>query len=290
MKSLLKSLIVLAIILSFSKANADLPTNPTEYAAWENKMLQAIQDLNGAPDSQAFPKLGKWVLQTSASWNLETGSRPVYHAAKDALISRPGHAEYFGNMIRTITEAELAGTSTYHSTERWWQYETLQQLPSPETVKVLGELLFDERGKQYNDDPVRDSRLPHANCRYAAKSLAVLIDKPPYDAKLNPSSDSALDAWRLWYQQVKAGTRTFRFKGSPIAYSLSGPATDKPEADHPSSRGQTGTGAKAASPADGNVTAVAPEKSLWPRIAAGVAALLALLGGWLAFRKRTTPA
>jgi hypothetical protein len=29
--------------------------------------------------------------------------------------------------------------------------------------------------------------------------------------------------WRLWYEQVKAGNRTFRFEGDPQEYNLQGP-------------------------------------------------------------------
>jgi len=256
-----------------------------------NAWIQKTEDASKMDPNRAIELLGTGVRKLSRPSIYPIDERlEVYEMVQKKLISIPGHAEYFGDMIRKATDDQIAGTHKYHPTERWWQYETLQQLPSPETVKVLGELLFDEKGQMFTDDPVRDSSLPQANCRYAAQSLAVLIDKPPYDSKLYPSSDSALDAWRLWYQQVKAGTRTFRFKDSPVSYTLTGPATDKPQPNHTTSRDQTGRGERATSSAGGDVTAVAPEKSPWPKIAAVVAAILALLGGWLAFRKRATSA
>ena len=34
-----------------------------------------------------------------------------------------------------------------------------------------------------------------------------------------------VDAWKQWWSEIKAGKRTYRFKGSPIEYGADGPAT-----------------------------------------------------------------
>jgi hypothetical protein len=41
--------------------------------------------------------------------------------------------------------------------------------------------------------------------------------------------DEDIEAWRLWYEQVKSGKRTFRFEGDPQEYNLAGPVAKTAE-------------------------------------------------------------
>jgi hypothetical protein len=34
-----------------------------------------------------------------------------------------------------------------------------------------------------------------------------------------------VDVWKQWWNEIKSGKRTYRFKGSPIEYGADGPAT-----------------------------------------------------------------
>lgn len=49
----------------------------------------------------------------------------------------------------------------------------------------------------------------------------------PHEEKIRMTAEEFYNAniepWRLWYAQVKAGTRTFRFKDDPQEYNLDGP-------------------------------------------------------------------
>lgn len=96
------------------------------------------------------------------------------------------------------------------------------RLQGPDTVRVLGELLFDERNP-WEKTNFTDSGLPLTNALYAVESLHKLgLKNPPVLSEHTAYADD-LHTWQLWYQQVKAGNRTFSFKGDDTVYTLAGP-------------------------------------------------------------------
>ena len=133
------------------------------------------------------------------------------------LINTPGHAEYFGNLLKA--------TPRNHNRRYWYQY--LQNLPSPETVRVLGELLADdsERPALAEDrSNLEEYFTVNPNCDRAVKVLQHLLDNPPVPKGSDYEFNRDLEAWRLWWERVKAGKQTFRFVGDPQEYTLEGPA------------------------------------------------------------------
>jgi hypothetical protein len=46
----------------------------------------------------------------------------------------------------------------------------------------------------------------------------------PTSNRLDHEAEGALAVWQAWYEQIKAGKRTFRFEGDPTEYDLNGPA------------------------------------------------------------------
>jgi hypothetical protein len=115
----------------------------------------------------------------------------------------------------------------------WVGFGVLKHLPSAETVRVLGSLLDDERGR-YIPDPARPLHwedemaanfMGKSNCELAVTSLAALplVAKP-----VGAPSAKAFDdvpAWRQWYREIAEGRRTFRFEGDPTEYDLDGPVS-----------------------------------------------------------------
>jgi hypothetical protein len=106
--------------------------------------------------------------------------------------------------------------------ERMYGLETLKHLPSPETVRVLGDFLSD-----LSATPV----LLHQHMKeapmavYALGALAKLpIANKPADTKQDYESERDLPKWQQWYEEIKSGKRTFRFEGDPTEYDLNGPA------------------------------------------------------------------
>jgi hypothetical protein len=105
----------------------------------------------------------------------------------------------------------------------WGDYEEicsknlgiLGHIPSTESVRALGHYLWkrEETGVQYNSP---DTERP------AAESLTELIANGPMQTWMANYEDVA--RWQKWFDEVKAGKRTFRFVGSEVDYTLDGPA------------------------------------------------------------------
>lgn len=248
---------VLILLFSCSLASigkANLPESPEAYAAWEKKLLSAVETQNQAPPEVAIPKLGGWIAQVSQGMNVEKGDRPVFHAAQKALLSIPGHAKYYQKEIESmraevlanarlsdeeLMKMQLAGNQPIHL----WEYDEfrdeafriLSRLPSSESVAVLGHFLNDPEGRDHRDllghyiDGSDASPTP-PNADAAAMAIRNLgIEHPPFKTPEGPEQrylrEGEVDAWKDWWNEVKDGKRTYRFIGSPIEYGPDGPAT-----------------------------------------------------------------
>ena len=86
-------LLVLLLIIS-PKATASLPTDSEEYRQWEEKSLKSIAKLRSDLSQSSYGELASWVYRMSLSHNGESGDRPVFSAAREALLSRRGHVDY----------------------------------------------------------------------------------------------------------------------------------------------------------------------------------------------------
>lgn len=236
-------LIVLTAIF-VTNCYGNLPEDPQEYAKWESGMLSAVSNQANQPKEQAIQNLGTWVMQLSQQGtpNWETGGRSVFHAAQAALLAIPGHAEYYRDQINGARErmeaalnpgndADYATARHALSDEVMYGFRTLEQLPSVETVRVLGECLSDERGyvKVTLDNPNEKQRyqsVKHSPVyRKAALALAALpIVGKPGTPRMEFGGPEDTAAWKQWYEEIKDGKRTFRFEGDPVEYDLNGPA------------------------------------------------------------------
>jgi hypothetical protein len=94
-------------------------------------------------------------------------------------------------------------------------------------VRVLGEFLYDD------ELPGFDTELEAAvnggtrsNCIFAIRALGRLVEKPPVQGDPDKYTRDDVRAWQLWFEQVKAGNRTFRLKGDPQEYGLAGPVRE----------------------------------------------------------------
>ena len=173
----------------------------------------------------------------------------VFQKAQTALLSIPGHAKYYQDKIDKMRDELLANAKktqeelikmqdagqtvldepTYLS-EVGLAIRTLKFMPSVETVSVLGFFL--------NDTVLRDGRTllgnrlipgdyePHrSNAHLATEVIRQLgIEQPPFRDSKGTITPDEIDAWKDWWNEVKAGKRTYRFIGSDIEYGPDGPA------------------------------------------------------------------
>jgi hypothetical protein len=145
------------------------------------------------------------------------GVDSLYQEVQDAILTTPGHAEYFGKEVKRMMDDELAGRPV--TGERYYHFQALGHLPSLETLKVLGELLDDERSKSIG--PTVDGAPQASNAALAVESLEELgLRHRPMRPTQNTLASEQIPAWKQWFDQAKAGARKISFEGDPREYSL----------------------------------------------------------------------
>lgn len=207
--------------------------------------------------------------------------------ALDKMLQIPGHAEFFGNMItipyaaikQGYAEGKHMGEIGWSGFLRdsMWNFMTLSMLPSPETVRVLGDMLSDDwKWPGYENEMLHgtmDTR--------ALSSLSKLPIANPPTRKLHTDEDMRefLDDWKEWYAEIRSGQRALSFEGQPDeyrfkpdgtweTYPISNPHDErmkKPPASPPKQKGE--------------------EYGALQYLFGSIAALLALAGAWLGFRR-----
>lgn len=225
-----------------------------------NKILSKADECMQNPSERFIPELSESLRKLQSKVIYQTEDRiAAYDRAQRALLSVPGHAKYFQDKIEALrsevlatanlsedergriraTGKDIAHVTDYENYCSMTAFPTLANLPSPETVAVLGSYLNETTGrdgKTLLGDPRRyqgsdDSTLRPCNAELAAGAIANLsIENPPY-TNPNPGKlmyqipNEWVDHWKDWWNEVKAGKRTYRFAGSDIEYGPDGPAT-----------------------------------------------------------------
>ncbi len=194
------------------------------FESWRALAKEAETD----PSAEKIERLalGVWKLGQKSIYPLEERF-DVRQEVVNSIISIPRHGDYLQAIIDKEREAWQSGKAHRYDDVRLRIIHTFEVIPSLESVRVLGELLSDDSGVPYphGEDPGTSS--PPENPIYAQEALTVLLDDPPADGRQSVPlhiREDDLKTWQLWFEQVKAGTRTFRFKGDPQPYTLEGPA------------------------------------------------------------------
>ena len=206
----------------------------------------------------------------------------LYREMQKVAISLPNHASYFAEKIEKLRIPGREGYSGCSDPRKrmWIFQDSLSHLPSPETIKILGNFLYDTR-----DTPTaREVRLatdydliPTNDCLAADALGSIGLNKAPLDKK-KYSERQDVEIWKLWYEPVKAGTRKFSFAGQDVEYQFNKDGTwiTMPLKASNDNRPQV------ANP--GSTVHERPTTPTWP----WVAAILALTGAgvwWLKQRK-----
>ena len=236
---------------------ADVPQDPVESAAWKKRVMENILRDSKIPPNEAIPKLGERLYSLSRPWNKSNDSIDVFNYAQEQMLAIPGHATYYQEKIEEMranvfadakkTEDEILKMqdegkepTDEKSFERYYVdcMRTLAFMPSPETVSVLGFYLNDPSGSDGKTllgnpktKPGDDFEPTPSNANLAALAIRNLgIEKMPFKAseqslKGRWAVDEEVTAGKDWWNEVKAGKRTYRFIGSEIEYGPDGPAT-----------------------------------------------------------------
>ena len=287
---------------------------------WRNQIAKA-QDL---PKGEAIKILGECICKMPIQTVYQIDDKwDVYREAQQALMSIPGYADYYADRLRAArdrVEAETDPNMKHSLIYRELKpaaggLSTLARLPSPDSVRVLGEFLNDERGRFIQDpnNRVTGEKLwgmletRTSNSEYAVEALISMpIIGKPKRPDISGITDGSYEiftevpAWREWYERIKSGRATFRFEGDPVEYDLNGPAppeklarlaADRARDADRANRRSVST-AKDGTPFTGVESSAAEGSATVPRLPLLLAAaLVAAAAGWFLIRamKRRAP-
>jgi hypothetical protein len=202
---------------------------------WENKVSEAKQK----PPARRPAELWLGLRNMGCRRTFDSHSPAVeliYGKLQAELVSIPGHARYFADSIESerkkVEDVRFnLGPRIDYDLNRRLAFETLAHLPSPETIKVLGDYLSDERDlhEMTPEETKGESCISGGstgNSTYSTKALeqSALRDKPyregtVYDFKV------AKAAWRTWWEEIKSGKRTFSFVDQKVEYRFKADGT-----------------------------------------------------------------
>jgi len=219
----------------------DVVIEDQQILLWQSKLKES-SDLNGEAKID-FLSLG---LRNMAFRHWQKWHDPrvdtLYREIQVSMMEVPGHAEHFKSMINAAQglrkealvhardgRREMGDYSVLASdfwNKKTEAFRTLYLLPSPETIRVLGDYLADDWVSPIpiDDDGSMEQSLAHE----AVNALGhMALRDMPVEYKEDSERAQYLVFWRQWYESVKNGKRTFRFLGDPTEYDLDGPASNE---------------------------------------------------------------
>jgi hypothetical protein len=263
--------------------------SPESILKWKSKALSEIASIDRSSTEDQVLRVSGYLRVAERGEHMTSEHREVVASAQRVLLGLPQLERCFENAIERgiqneFREAEGKGRLAKEP-QVWDVFACLEQLPSPRTVAILGELLEDDRDPWKVVPPGEISQgRPPPNSYLAAKTLnRIGIEGVPIVEIRSGDRDYELarDQWKLWYAAVKAGNRTFRFEGDPREYTLDGPVETAAAA---TALPPVRSGASPAVPGD---APAAGERGMpWVALAAAFAVLgLAVRAAWIARRK-----
>lgn len=262
-----------------------------EVSSWFPWAMAQIDQIDSKPVEERIKLLGTFTGISAEPMNEEQAE--VSKRAQSLLLNLPGHAEYYSKRINDARQ-RLDDNRKNHrdesrplyelTNEQMYGFRVLGSLPSPETVRVLGEWLSDERGSNPKEIDREAGEAPNSSFATRALTRLPIVSKPvtvPFNRIYDSNIESVKHTWLLWYQQVKAGTRTFRFEGDPNEYSLAGPVKPPASAPPTDRSSRTDSASLAATQQPGHSSIPAP--------VIAIAATVLAAGAWYAWRAKKQP-
>ncbi len=203
---------------------------------WGGNLARALD----SPDSERMELLENGLRSMGYRKSMQDHDQKVdqlLEKIQATVVAIPGHADYFVNQIKQAKADALSSESLRGRNDKvsWAAYnrvrsqafETMRYLPSSDTVRALGAFLIDEEDPNALDseDEFQDTLGPGSNSGLAIKTFRYLIQDDPVKAERTWITPEDKKTWQRWYEQIKSGNRTFRFKEDPTEYDLDGPAS-----------------------------------------------------------------
>jgi hypothetical protein len=261
--------------LGVSLALAMLALNfPAKGAPWPEMVDRELANMSDPPSTEDLIKLAIYSGVESET----PGAQGARARAWERLRAVPDFADRLASYIREEREKWISGEAVSSSRYNRKKRDVLclmGDIPDPRVVKVLGEFLSDNELPGYEDELIAALNGCRPNAIWASRALGRLVDKPPLKKPWDEYDLNDAKVWELWYAQVKAGTRTFRFKGDPQEYNLRGPVSEVAEPVESRPRKNGGSAGPAAA---------VPESSRLPIVA--IVAVCGLLGVALWVRRK----
>jgi len=191
-------------------------------STWKEKWTNTFNEIETYPEKEKIEILGAAVRAKSITgrWEQLTEDQlAIGNHAAQILSVISGHAKFFGDRIHAAYEP-LKGPNpgsfkSSAQSEMMYSFETLKNLPSPETVRVLGEMLSETWQL-----PLAGEYTPPALAYPAMTTLGDLgIRNAPWKPIIIvPDAEGAIPAWQVWWEEVKSGKRSFSFVGQKSEY------------------------------------------------------------------------
>ncbi len=205
--------ILIAILTLLSLEVNALALTPEHFFRARERLTNAASN----PTWESVDKIATSLRGIARNMNpADSDDYGLYKELQSGMMEIPNHVGFLSGKLeqerqRTAHLPYGVGERTsYQSMRKRYILETFPHLPGPETIKALGEYLYDDSD---TPPPPRPGRTPggiSANSVLASNVLTRigLIDPPRHNLK----------AQKKWWEQVKAGKRWFAFHGQPVSY------------------------------------------------------------------------
>jgi hypothetical protein len=257
-------------------------TDSTGIQRWKNSAMSRISSISNPATKEEIWSISPYVrVAGRGAKYMEAAHFEVVAAAQEAILRDENHAKKFSEILDESKERwEKNHRDNEFDRTRTEVFKTLSHLPSPQVVELLGSMLNDT---EWPIHPFEhgDASVAPSNARLSVFALQELLEDPPAThgkGSMGHLIVAEFPVWQLWYDHVKAGSRTFRFKGDPRPYNFKGVA--------PVARSSTPLPSKLPTPAEPveAIPEVAPSRS-WLPLALSSLVLLGA-GAWLLKSRR----
>lgn len=192
-----------------------------------DSLREKTSALSNNPSRELVMSLAKEIQGNNKySIHLKNDELNLTKKATEKLLAVPGHAQYFAEALEderlAFSSDPSSSRTTYDRNRFLYLHDILMNLPSPETVQVLGHYLGDDRDTPPPPRPGQDWLATPANSFIATRALMDIgINHSPVPIHVKPWEQRALDLQRAWWEEVKSGKRSFSFHGQNVEYRFS---------------------------------------------------------------------